>query len=65
MKHNYRMPNEKKAGTTGHSDTDSGAKGSNHGATGSLKHAPAGGAPGNVGTMNKVTTTNRFPNGMA
>jgi hypothetical protein len=63
MKDKYSMPNSKKSGKQ--SDTDSGSGGSNHGATGSLKSAPAGGAPGKVGTMNKVDTTNRFPNGLA
>jgi hypothetical protein len=37
---------------------------SNTGATGSLKKASAGGAPGSVGTMGKVSTKNPFPNGM-
>ncbi len=58
-----KMPNSGKGSKS--SDTDSGSKGSNHGATGSLKSAPAGGAPGKVGTMDKVSTTNRFPNGLA
>jgi len=59
------MPNNSKKGSTQYSDTDSGKMGSNHGSTGSLKNAPAGGSPGKVGTMNKVNTKNMYPNGLA
>ncbi len=48
-----KMPNSGKGSKS--SDTDSGSKGSNHGATGSLKSAPAGGAPGKVGDIKTLT----------
>lgn len=37
---------------------------SNTGASTKLKKASAGGAPGSVGTMGKVSNKNPFPNGM-
>lgn len=62
MKETGKMPNEGSKKGYGGSKTPGC---SNTGATGSLKKASAGGAPGKVGTMNKVTTTNRFPNGLS
>lgn len=38
--------------------------GSNKGASTKLHKASAGGAPGSVGTMGKVSNKNPFPNGM-
>jgi hypothetical protein len=37
---------------------------SNTGASTKLKKASAGGAPGSVGTMGKVSNKNPYPNGM-
>lgn len=56
---NSRMPNSK--GGTKHSDTDSGAMGSNKGATGGLKKSNEMRAD----VTKKPTTTNRYPNGLA
>lgn len=59
MKHKYSMPNSAKSGK--HSDTDSGAMGSNKGATGGLRKEDAQRAD----VMKKPTTTNRYPDGLA
>lgn len=58
MKH--KMPNSGK-GRTKHSDTDSGSKGSNHGATGGLNKSNEMRSD----TTKTPSTTNRYPNGMA
>ena len=54
-----RMPNSSKSSS--YSDTDSGAKGSNHGATGGLRQE--GGL--RPDTLAKPSTTNRYPKGLA
>ena len=59
MKH-YGMPNSGKGGGK-HSDTDSGAGGSNKGATGGLKKS----SEMRSDTTKTPDTTNRYPNGMA
>ena len=56
---NARMPNAK--GSTKHSDTDSGAMGSNHGATGGLKKSDEMRAD----VVKTPTTKNRYPHGLA
>jgi hypothetical protein len=51
----------------GHKSASPGAPkggGSNKGASTKLHKASAGGAPGSVGTMGKVSNKNPFPNGM-
>jgi hypothetical protein len=61
----YTKGNKSAKGSMKGGDADSGSMGSNHGATGKLKKAEAGGAPGTVGTMGPVTTKNPFPHGLA
>ncbi len=39
--------------------------GCNHGSSTKLKKASAGGAPGSVGTMGKVSNKNQFPRGLS
>ena len=62
MKHGYTKGNKSAHGSKKGGDADSGKMGSNSGATGGLKSAPANG--GN-GTMSKPSTRNPYPNGMA
>lgn len=57
---NARMPN-KGAGGGRHSDTDSGAGGANHGATGGLKKEN----PQRADVTRTPSTTNRYPRGLA
>lgn len=59
----YTKGNKSAKGKGG--DADSGAMGSNHGATGGPHKAPAGGAPGTVGTLGPVSTKNPYPKGLA
>lgn len=58
----YTKGNKSSKGSMKGGDADSGSMGSNKGATGGLRSAPANG--GN-GTMDKPSTKNPYPNGLA